>query len=157
MRLPFGFGYRLSAAIIDLALWFVIIGVFYYLFPGTGFLMGFIVLSIVLTVLDRIFGDKTIGQTLLGLESKKEELTYKKEWWDKVLKLIAWLIPFSYFIQPFWVKTISEEKAWYDKTLSRKIIISQKRNNSKLTYPVLVVLLLATIIALTSYFVVLPF
>lgn len=157
MKLPFGFSYRISAAIIDLALWFVVIGILDYLFPRAGIVMGFIVLSIVFTALDRFFAGKTIGQTMLGLESKKEEPIHTNEWWDKVLKLMAWIIPFSYLIQPFWVKTISGEKAWYDKTQSRKILLPQKPSKSKLTYPILAILLLATLIALASYVIVLPF
>lgn len=157
MKLPFGFTYRLSATIIDLAIWFVIIGIFSYLLPGTGILVSFVAFSVILSFIDKKLGGKTIGQTILGLESKKEEVTYDKNLSDKLLRLIAWLIPFAYLIQPFWIKTMPNENAWYDKTLRRKIEVSNGVRISKLAYPVLIILILTTAIAIASYFVILPF
>lgn len=157
MKLSFGFTYRLSAAIIDLAIWFVIIGIFSYLFPGTGILVGFVVLSVILSFIDKKLGDKTIGQTILGLESKKEVVAYEKSPLDRLLKLAAWFIPLSYFIQPFWIKILQEKNTWYDKALGRKIILTNNLKVSKLSYAVLIILAIATVIAVSSYFVILPF
>lgn len=156
-NLPFGFWYRISAASIDLAIWFVVIGILDYIWPGMGFLVGFVILSFILSYIDKLLSGKTIGQTVLGLESKKVEVILDKSLLDKLLRLIAWLIPFAYLIQPFWVKTMPNENAWYDKTLRRKIEVPNRVRISRLAYPVLISLILTTAIAIASYFVLLPF
>lgn len=156
-NLPLGFWYRISAALIDVAMWFVAIGVLDYLFPGIGFLVVYLVLSVVFSLIDKKLGGKTLGQTILGLESKKEELAYSRTWLDKSLSLITWFIPLAYFIQPFWVKTLPEENAWYDKSLKRKMGIPNRVKVSKLAYPVLIILLIAVSTAIASYFIILPF
>ncbi len=142
--------YRLSATIIDLAFWLFVISIFSYFLPDEGFLLGFVLLTFVFGFIEKKLSGKTIGQAVVGIETEKDDEKYKYNAMDKIIGTIAWIIPLTYIVQVFWIKPITNDNGWYDKTFKRKARIG-KNSNSILAIPVSIILIISLSIVIYTY------